>query len=215
MDKKYWHRAKPDGSGSGEVVQPKWRKPVRNKFSQSESEMQMWEQELKEETKNWNEHITILPIYAYCDPSNSVGWIEGEEVYQVYINTNFRPDKYEWSNHSKSGYNHFSGKKRIWIEPKREQPHQPDFQREAEGLYPVWHGGFAQQQAHIKARQMSAGEVEELRLELERITGYLEKHVKQLAAKKYHEQGTKSNDNYVLEIVEKKWQQFKTENNIQ
>ena len=104
MDKKYWHRAKPDGSGSGEVVQPKWRKPVRNKFSQSESEMQMWEQELKEETKNWNEHITILPIYAYCDPFLPVGWIEGEEVYLVA-----RP---------KSHYDDFKGVKRIWIEPK-------------------------------------------------------------------------------------------------
>lgn len=230
MDKKLYHR------GNGEVVQPKWRKPVRNKFSQSEAEMQMWEQELKEETKNWNEHICSLPIYAYCDPSNPVGWVEGEEVYQVRGNI-----LGDWTIAGLDIWESVDDRyRRIWIEPKpaqpdlreapiwytkdemfrwlvrnnyskeiatelsqkwaddlqgafakgfdkaarearqmsersnKEQQPQPDFQREAEELYPDFgwdSAGSAKRErlAHIKARQMSAGEVEELRRENDRL----------------------------------------------
>lgn len=138
MDKKY-HR------GGGEVVIP-------NKDIQPSS------------LTHFISIIQNLPVYAYCDPTLPVGWIEGEEVYMVKTN---KPDI--WKKVSGSYY-YFKPKsyRRIWIEPKREQPHecqycgamttqhddqccnnsknyrfaegeddvtnQPDFQREAEEL---------------------------------------------------------------------------------
>jgi hypothetical protein len=56
----------------GKCVCPKWSKPKRNKFSQSPHEQQMWEDELQEQIKAWEEHVASLPEYD-CDPSLPVG----------------------------------------------------------------------------------------------------------------------------------------------
>ena len=185
---------------------------------------------------HWNAHIASLPIYAYCDPSNPVGWVEGEEVYQVRGNI-----LGDWTIAGLDIWESVDDRyRRIWIEPKpaqpdlreapiwytkdemfrwlvrnnyskeiatelsqkwaddlqgafakgfdkaarearqmsersnKEQQPQPDFQREAEELYPDFgwdSAGSAKRErlAHIKARQMSAGEVEELRRENDRL----------------------------------------------
>lgn len=121
--------------------------------------------------------VSTAPIYAYCDPSNPVGWIEGEEVYQVMPKKWAEKMNGIWTDCSKVIYDDYRKDnifRRIWIEPRK----QPDFQREAEELYPntrsngndIYHNNDladAQQEAHIKARQMSEQEIRELREELE------------------------------------------------
>lgn len=98
MDKKLYHR------GDGEVV----------KFIYD------WTFE-----KNALAVDTLAPcydIYAYCDPSLPVGWIEGEEVYQVRIRKSM-----DWLNAQKEIYDKWltDGAKedlrRIWIEPYPER----------------------------------------------------------------------------------------------
>lgn len=79
LNKKYYHR------GGGEVVIP-------NKDIQPSP------------ITRFMAAIFNSPIYAYCEPSLPVGWIEGEEVYLVA-----RP---------KSHYDDFKGVKRIWITTK-------------------------------------------------------------------------------------------------
>lgn len=120
--------------------------------------------------------VELTTIY-YCDPSLPVGWIEGEEVYQVRrdgLSTFYKTDKHLF-------YKHFESDRRIWIEPKQEQP----FQKEAEEftkqklrlvnsmLSDDYKIGYKEGVEHyltsIAARQMSAGEVEELRRENERL----------------------------------------------
>lgn len=65
------------------VVIPKWDKPKRNKFSQSPREQQMWEEELQEQIKDWDEHISSLP-QAALTKSNKQGWMENViETYEV------------------------------------------------------------------------------------------------------------------------------------
>ncbi len=95
MDKRYWNRG-------GEVVKPKWDKPVRNKFSQSEAEMQMWEEELQQHISEWNVHIASLPAIGKMEiPDYPVGWVgDGVEmVWQVRIRKNM-----EWFNTEKEIY---------------------------------------------------------------------------------------------------------------
>lgn len=97
MDKKYYHR------GNGEVVLPGSHKFFNESIPQQKAEI-----------------IASIPIYAYCDPDpkiNPVGWIEGEEVWQIFIDE-------KWVTCHKSLYDRYTKDKRIWIEPKRGQPHK-------------------------------------------------------------------------------------------
>ena len=57
MTNRFWHLANPDGTGTGNVIRLN-----KGEFVISSS----------------------IPVTHHCDPSNPAGWIEGEEVYQVY-----------------------------------------------------------------------------------------------------------------------------------
>jgi len=226
MDKRYWNRG-------GEVVVPDREHDYQILFTS-------------------DDYIHSLPIYAYCDPSHPVGWIEGEEVYQIQ-----NADKTYWGECSPFLWSVANPNvRRIWIEPKP-QPHkcqycgamttQPDedcwnnpknhkfaegeddvandfhntmdkqdqFRKEAERLYPALNKNDYdewtltmlsetlehQRAAHIAARQQSAGEVEELRRENERLKDLIYDLVTV----------SLQSDNIKYHV----WQQFKTENNIQ
>ena len=204
MDKKLYHL------GGGEVVLPK-------------------RTELADLDKYG--YLDSIQIYAYCEPSLPVGWIEGEEVYQVA--TGFGT----FVSRDKEYYDSFSGGKRIWIDPTRKRgitinsgdgfkTEQPDqfvkkhlknimsktadlfiknhieimwgglemasiqhfvytgkvngsFRQRLtemlEGFAANWHNTAAEKQSsqleesHIKAREMSAKEIEELKRENERL----------------------------------------------
>lgn len=204
MDKKLYHL------GGGEVVLPK-------------------RTELADLDKYG--YLDSIQIYAYCEPSLPVGWIEGEEVYQVA--TGFGT----FVSRDKEYYDSFSGGKRIWIDPTRKRgitinsgdgfkTEQPDqfvkkhlknimsktadlfiknhieimwgglemasiqhfvytgkvngsFRQRLtemlEGFAANWHNTAAEKQSsqleesHIKAREMSAKEIEELKREIERL----------------------------------------------
>lgn len=100
MDKKY-HR------GNGEVVVPEMISPNKN-WNDLPHNVQC------NKIEEFDEHIASLPIYAYCDPSHPVGWIEGEEVYQVRGQI-----LREWETVGKHLFStHPEYLKRIWIEPK-------------------------------------------------------------------------------------------------
>ena len=93
MTNRFWHLANPDGTGTGNVIRLN-----KGEFVISSS----------------------IPVTHHCDPSNPAGWIEGEEVYQVYTGG-------KWFDIGKSIYEIQTQLKRIWIEPKREQPEEKPF----------------------------------------------------------------------------------------
>lgn len=115
MTNRFWHLANPDGTGTGNVVQ-------------TEMDYKLMESMYGDVSKEWINHTASRPVTHHCDPSNPVGWIEGEEVYQVRIRKCM-----DWLNAQKEIYDKWltDGAKedlrRIWIEPKREQPEEKPF----------------------------------------------------------------------------------------
>lgn len=159
MDKKLYHL------GGGEVVIP-------NKDIQPSS------------ITRFMAAIFNSPIYAYCDPTLPVGWIEGEEVYQEYLPSDTKGISNWWIPCTQIEYEMKDSKyRRIWIEHTRERgitinsgdgfkTQQPDYTKEAEELYPdidSYGKTLAKRAAHIKAREMSAKEIEELREQVRKL----------------------------------------------
>ena len=72
MTNRFWHIANLDGTGTGNVVQ-------------TEMDYKLMESMYGDVSKEWINHTASRPVTHHCDPSNPVGWIEGEEVYQVRI----------------------------------------------------------------------------------------------------------------------------------
>lgn len=240
MDK-YYHR------GNGEVVKPEDPNPP--KTGGYDPEWSEWKAAF----------VSTAPIYAYCDPSNPVGWIEGEEVYQILIIHSPLPYIDEWVFCPKENYETYSyDRRRIWIEPKREQPHkcqycgatttqhddqcwnnpknfkytegeddvandfhkanQPDFQREADELYPhiaTYSKAFTltERAAHIKARQMSEQEIRELREENERLKAVIHQNYKS-----WHIQFYRATSDLTAreidDMFKERYAKFKSENNL-
>ena len=105
ITERFWHKANPDGTGSGKIVCP-------------EMSEEMFHSPFVVTFQNhWSEYIDSLPeTNIYCNPTNKVEWIEGEKQYQ-FSNTENGVDS--WVNIPFENFQSLpSDMTRIWIEPK-------------------------------------------------------------------------------------------------
>lgn len=147
MDNKYYHR------GSGEVVETDGREKLLT-------------------PEAINAYIASLPVIGKIEiPDYPVRWVgdDCEMVWQVC------PEKYKWVTVDEDWYYRANPDyRRILFLPKERgitiTSLAGDYTKEAEELYPL-HDVFSKDErdAHIKAREMSAAEIDRLRGEVERL----------------------------------------------